>query len=290
MLSILEFLAAPFASCMILVAILGYFGLHVLRRGVIFVDLALAQIAALGTVLAFFAGHDPGTTGSFMWSLGATIVGAFIFSVSRTRRSRVPQEAIIGISYVVAAAAVILVADRAPEGAEHIKELLSGAILWVTWPTVIRDATVVAAVGVFHWIFRKHFILITEEPEKAQAKGMGLRRWDFLFYLVFGVVITLAVNVAGVLMVFTYLVAPAIIALSLADHWGARLGIAWAVGTLGSVLGLAISYKWDAPSGPAIVCSLGGLLILFAFKALVPRRVSERETDDAQELVSEVEG
>jgi zinc/manganese transport system permease protein len=290
MLDILKFLAAPFASCMILVAILGYFGLHVLRRGVVFVDLALAQIAALGTVLAFLAGHEPGTTESFLWSLGATIVGAFIFSLSRTRHGRVPQEAIIGISYIVAAAAVIMVADQAPEGAEHIKELLSGAILWVTWPTVLRDFTVVAAVGLFHWIFRRRFILISDDPERARAEGIGLRVWDFVFYLVFGLVITLAVNVAGVLMVFTYLVAPAIIALSLSDRWGVRLVIAWVVGALGSVLGLAVSYKWDSPSGPAIVCSLGALLVLFAFKGLFPSRSREPDESDGQALAPEPEG
>jgi zinc/manganese transport system permease protein len=264
MLEILQFLAAPFAASLVLAAILGYLGLHVLLRKVIFVDLALAQIAAMGTVVAFFFGHQPGGLASFSFSLGATVLGAAIFSWTRARRERVPQEAIIGITYVVASAATILIADRAPEGAEHIKELLAGAILWVTWSTVLKDLAVCAAVGVLHWILRRFFLLISEDPEAAFASRMHVRWWDFLFYLSFGLVITLAVEVAGVLMVFAYLVAPAIIALASSDRWGVRLALAWGVGFLASALGIWASYRWDLPSGPAIVCSLGVFLVVFA--------------------------
>lgn len=266
MLEMLTFMAAPFAACLILVGVHGYLGLHVLLRQVIFVDLALAQIAALGTVVAFLLGHEPGSPASFAYSLGAAVVGALIFSFtrSRTRESRVPQEAIIGITYVIASAAAILVADRAPEGAEHIKELLAGSILWVTWPTVIKDLVIYSLVGLFHYLFRRRFILITEDPDRAYEQGMRVWLWDFLFYLSFGVVITLSVEIAGVLMVFSYLVAPAIIALGSSDRWGARLGIAWAMGFLASAVGLIASYQVDFPSGPAIVCSLGLFLLLFA--------------------------
>ncbi|HEX2642720.1 MAG TPA: metal ABC transporter permease [Thermoanaerobaculia bacterium] len=266
MLEMLTFMAAPFAACLILVGVHGYLGLHVLLRQVIFVDLALAQIAALGTVVAFLLGHEPGSPASFAYSLGAAVVGALIFSFtrSRTRESRVPQEAIIGITYVIASAAAILVADRAPEGAEHIKELLAGSILWVTWPTVIKDLVIYSLVGLFHYLFRRRFILITEDPDRAYAQGMRVWLWDFLFYLSFGVVITLSVEIAGVLMVFSYLVAPAIIALGSSDRWGARVAIAWAMGFLASAVGLIASYQVDFPSGPAIVCSLGLFLLLFA--------------------------
>lgn len=264
MLDILGFLAAPFAACVVLVGILGYLGLHVLLRKVIFVDLALAQIAAMGTVIAFFFGHDPASREAFFFSLGAAVLGAAIFSWTRARREKVPQEAIIGITYVIASAATILIADRAPEGAEHIKELLAGAILWVTWPVVVRDLVVFAAVGFFHFLFRRRFLLISEDPERAFAEGASVRWWDFLFYLSFGIVITLAVEIAGVLMVFAYLVAPAIISLATAGRWATRLGMAWAVGLLASAGGLVASYRWDFPSGPAIVCSLGGFLLLFA--------------------------
>ena len=264
MLDIFAFLAAPFAACLILVGILGYLGLHVLLRKVIFVDLALAQIAATGAVVAFYFGHEPGSLPSFGFSLAAAVMGAAIFSWSRARHERVPQEAIIGITYVIASAATILIADQAPEGAEHIKDLLAGGIVWVTWPTVIRDLVVCAAVGVFHYVFRRRFILISEKAEVAFSRGVRVRWWDFLFYVSFGLVITVSVEIAGVLMVFAYLVAPAIIALASADGWGRRLGIAWAVGFLASGMGLLASYQWDLPSGPAIVCLLGLFLVLFA--------------------------
>lgn len=266
MLEMLQFMAAPFAACLILVGIHGYLGLHVLLRQVIFVDLALAQIAALGTVVAFILGHQPGTAASFGYSLGAAVLGALVFSITRNRNhdSKVPQEAVIGITYVIASATAILVADRAPEGAEHIKELLAGSILWVTWGTVIKDLIIYSAVGLFHYLFRKRFITITEDPDRAYAQGWKVWFWDFLFYLSFGVIITLSVEIAGVLMVFAYLVAPAIIALGTSNRWGPRIVIAWAVGFLASAAGLIASYKVDFPSGPAIVCSLGLFLLLFA--------------------------
>ncbi len=275
MLEMLMFMAAPFAACLILVGMHGYLGLHVLLRQVIFVDLALAQIAALGTVVAFLLGHEVGSPASFAWSLGAAVLGALIFSLTRTRtnETKVPQEAVIGITYVIASAAAILVADRAPEGAEHIKELLAGSILWITWPTVIKDLLIYAAVGVFHFIFRKRFMLISEDPERAYTQGTRVWLWDFLFYVSFGIVITLSVEIAGVLMVFAYLVAPAIIALNSSDRWGKRIAIAWAVGFLASAVGLIASYKVDFPSGPAIVCSLGLFLLLFgAWRVLRPAR------------------
>lgn len=275
MLEMLQFMAAPFAACLVLVGIHGYLGLHVLLRQVIFVDLALAQIAALGTVVAMILGHQPGSPVSFAYSLGAAVFGALIFSITRSRNAgnKVPQEAIIGITYVIASATAILVADRAPEGAEHIKELLAGTILWVTWPAVAKVLVIYAGVGLFHYIFRKRFITLTEDPDRAYAQGWKVWFWDFLFYLSFGVIITLAVEIAGVLMVFSYLVAPAIIALGSSDRWGARIGIAWAVGFLASAVGLIASYKVDFPSGPAIVCSLGLFLLLFAgWRAIQKRR------------------
>ncbi|HEX6199809.1 MAG TPA: iron chelate uptake ABC transporter family permease subunit [Thermoanaerobaculia bacterium] len=273
MLDVLTFLAAPFAACLILVGAHGYLGLHVLLREVIFVDLALAQIAGLGVVIAFFFGHHVGSPTSIAASLAATVIGAAVFSWTRVRhRSDVPQEAVIGITYVVASAAAILVADRAPEGAEHIREVLAGAILWVTWPVVVRDLVIYAAVGLFHYLFRRRFIQITEDPEAAFAAGIRVRLWDFLFYLSFGVVITLSVEIAGVLMVFAYLVAPAILALGMSRSWGARIAIAWSAGFAASVLGLLSSYWWDAPSGPAIVCALGLFLLLYALWRGVRRR------------------
>jgi zinc/manganese transport system permease protein len=260
----LSFLAAPFVASLALVAILGYFGLHVLLRGVIFVDLALAQIAALGTLVAFLLHHEPGSPAAFGFSFAAALVGAALFAFSRTKSRAVPQEAIIGISYVVASALGILLADQAPEGAEHIKELLAGALVWVSWQTVLRDVAIVAVVGVFHFALRRRFIAISERPAEVEAAGWKLPWWDFLFYASFGLVVTVAVEIAGVLMVFAYLVAPAILALGSTRSWLARLLVAWGAGTAGSAIGLAASYRWDFPSGPAIVCTLGLFLVLYA--------------------------
>lgn len=257
------FLAAPLASCLLLVGILGYLGLHVLERQVIFVDLALAQIAALGVVIGFTLGHDPGSAQSFLWSLSATTLGAGIFSLTRVRRESVPHEAIIGITYVVAYATTLVVADRAPEGAEHLKELMSGAVIWVTWRSVAVDAALVALVGLTHYLLRGPFILISTDPERAFREGRAVPWWDFVFYLTFGLAITVAVDTAGVLMVFAYLVAPAIIAIAACRGWRSRLLVAWSVGTAGSVVGLAASYRWDLPAGPAIVCALGLILVVF---------------------------
>ena len=257
------------AACVVLVLMLGYLGLHVLLRKVIFVDLALAQIAAFGVVVAFYFGYPPESVHSFVFALGAATVGAAIFAWTRMREERVPQEALIGITFVIASAATILVADRAPEGAEHIKELLAGALLWVSWKRVVGNALVCVLVGAFHYVFRRRFRLISEDSERAFDEGIKVRWWDFLFYLSFGLVITLAVETAGVLMVFAYLVAPAIIALVQCDGWIGRLLTAWAIGLIASAGGLAASYHWDLPSGPAIVCSLGLLLALYGLYRLV---------------------
>jgi len=266
---IAQFMAAPFVACLVLVGLHAYLGLHVLLRGVIFVDLALAQIAALGTITAIVAGHHPGTPAAYAFSLGATVLGAAIFALTRMRRGTVPQEAIIGITFVVASAATILLADRAPEGGEQIKELMSGTILWVSWGNVLNAALIYSALGFLHFLFRRRFMLISEHPDQAYKSGIRVRLWDFLFYVSFGLMITVSVHMAGVLMVFSYLVAPAIIALASSKSWSVRILLAWTVGVLASALGLVASYQWDLPSGPAIVCILGSLLAFFAFYQVI---------------------
>ncbi len=260
MTEMLAFMAAPFAACLVLVGIHAYFGIHVIERRVLFVDLAVAQFAALGAVVGFANGHHPGGLGSTLYSMGFASLAAALFAVTRMRHEKLPQEAIIGITFVVASASAILVADRAPEGAEHIKETLAGTLLWVTWPTVIKDLIIYAAVGLFHWLARKRFLLITTAPEEAYRRGWWVRWWDFLFYLSFGIIITFSVEIGGILMVFSYLVIPACIAILLARGMGARLILGWVIGWLGSALGLVASYGWDFPTGPAIVVVLGMML------------------------------
>jgi len=261
MTEMLSFMAAPFAACLVLVGIHAYFGIHVIERRVLFVDLAVAQFAALGAVVGFANGHHPGELGSTLYSMGFATLAAVLFSVTRMRHEKLPQEAIIGITFVVASAAAILIADKAPEGAEHIKETLAGSLLWVTWPTVIKDLVIYSGVGLFHWLVRKKLLLITTDPEEAYRRGWWVRWWDFLFYLSFGIIITFSVEIGGILMVFSYLVIPACIAILLARNMGARLILGWIIGWVGSALGLIASYQWDFPTGPAVVVVLGLMLM-----------------------------
>ncbi|HXH27633.1 MAG TPA: iron chelate uptake ABC transporter family permease subunit [Candidatus Polarisedimenticolia bacterium] len=265
MTEMLAFMAAPFAACLVLVGIHAYFGIHVIERRVLFVDLAVAQFAALGAVVGFASGHPPGALGSTLYSMGFATLAAALFAVTRMRHEKLPQEAIIGITFVVASATAILVADKAPEGAEHIKETLAGSLLWVTWPTVVKDLVIYSAVGLFHWLARKRFMQITLDPEEAYRRGWWVRWWDFLFYLSFGVIITFSVEIGGILMVFSYLVIPACIAILLAHRMGARLILGWIIGFVGSALGLVASYQWDFPTGPAIVVVLGLMLMVTWF-------------------------
>jgi zinc/manganese transport system permease protein len=259
---LLHFLLAPFVIGLVLTGIYAYLGIHIVERGVIFVDLALAQVAALGTTIAFLAGFELHGGTAYIWSLGFTIIGAGLFTLTRTRRSRVPQEAIIGIVYAVSAAGAILAMSRAPEGAEHIKDMLVGNIVTVSWAEVGTIALVSALVGLFHYLFRRPFFLISLDPDRADTSGYSLHLYDFLFYLSFGVVVTISVAVAGVLLVFSYLIVPAVCAMLFAERIGPRLVIGWAMGTLVSAGGVAFSFLFDLPTGATIVCTFGAALII----------------------------
>ena len=261
MIDMLSFMAAPFAACLVLVGLHAYFGIHVIERRILFVDLAVAQFAALGAVIGFAFGHHPGELGSTLWSLAFAVVAAALFALTRVRTEKLPQEAIIGITFVVASAVTILVADRAPEGAEHIKETLTGGLLWVTWPAVGKVLAVYLILGLFHWLLRGRFMLISTDPKEAYRRGWNVRWWDFLFYLSFGVMITFSVEIGGILMVFAFLVIPACIAILLHATMRARMAVGWISGVVGSAVGLVGSYYLDMPTGPAVVVVLGMMLI-----------------------------
>ncbi|NOY58736.1 MAG: metal ABC transporter permease [Calditrichaeota bacterium] len=263
----MDIMLPAFFECLVLVGIHSYLGIHVIKRQVIFVDLALAQIAALGTTVAFLFGIMPKTTAAYWFSLGFTFIGAAVFSLSRFRKGKIPQEAVIGLVYALAAAISILVIDKAPHGAEHIKEILTGSILWVKWQTIGKAAIVYALVGAFHFIFRDKFLLISNNPEKAYESGISVKLWDFLFYLTFGIVITHSVGTAGVLMVFVFLVVPAITSMMITDKLWQQLLIGWSMGLIVSVIGLYVSYVADLPSGPTVV-SFYGLVLLLVSVAL----------------------
>jgi zinc/manganese transport system permease protein len=268
---LVEVMVAPFLACLLLVAMFAYLGIHIIAREVIFVDLSLAQMAALGSTSALLFGVAPHSILGHVFALSATTAGAFIFAMTRTSRARrrVPQEAIIGIVFVVASAAAILVAERAPTGAELIKDALVGSILWVDWPTLPRLASVFLAVGLFHWWLRRRFFTISLDEEAAARLGWRIKWWDFWFYGSFGVAITAAVPIAGVLLVFTFLVIPAVIAFLFTRRTPLLLAISWTVAALVCAAGLLLSFKLDLPTGPLIVC-LFGLVLLAA--GLVSRR------------------
>jgi zinc/manganese transport system permease protein len=274
----IELMAPALVASLILVGIHGYLGIHIIARGVIFVDLALAQVAAFGWAAAGLGlGHYfsdlsgiPEAEAGYTIGLAATLVAAALFSLSRMEHKYVPQEAIIGIVFVVASAGTILLAAQAPRGSEHVEELLTGTLLWVTWPQIWKTAIIYGVLGSVHWILRKRFITISLNPDRAIEKGWRVAWWDFLFYALFGVVVTSSVAIAGVLVVFSFLVIPAVIAFLFTARPGKLLAIAWTSGTFATLLGLYASYKTDWPTGPVIVCTFAiALLAAFGLRAVL---------------------
>lgn len=264
--NLLHFLLPPLAACLILTLIHAYLGLHVLKRGVIFVDIALAQIAALGMTIAFFLGHEPESQTAYLFGLAFTCLGAVFFAYFR--HERVPQEALIGVSFAVSSAVAILVADRTPHGSEHLKLILSGNILWVSWPQLIKTALIYAVLGIFHYVLRGKFLRISEDYDEANGSGLRVWLWDLLFYLSFGLVIASSVQIGGILLVFSFLIVPALCGLLFFASVGRALLLAWAIGVVTSVLGVGFSFYGDFPTGPTIVAGFGLALIfsLLAYK------------------------
>jgi zinc/manganese transport system permease protein len=245
MIDVVQFLWPPFLVAVCLVGIHTYFGIQVLSRKVIFVDLALAQIAALGATVAFMLGHPAQSLATYGYSLTFTFLAAVLLAFTRAWGTRVPQEALIGVIYVVAAATAILLIDRAPQGAEHLKQILTGNILTSGVNDVAVIVPLYAAVGLLHWFLRRHM------------KGAGSLAWEFVFYATFGVVVTSSVAIAGVLLVFSFLIIPAAIGVMFADSLARQLAIGWIIGTVVSAAGLLASFIFDLPTGAAMVCAFG---------------------------------
>lgn len=273
---ILALLIAPFLASLILTGIHAYLGVHVVERGVIFVDLALAQIAALGATVAILIGMDIHGGGAYWLSLAFTFLGAGVFALARTRRGHIPQEAFIGIAYAVASAAAILMMSKATGETEHLKDMLVGNILAVSYHDVEKTAALYGAIGLFHYIFRKKFLLISTNAAEAERQGISIRLWDFLFYASFGFVVTSSVSIAGVLLVFCYLIVPSVGAMLFAERIGTRLAIGWTMGTIVSALGVYLSVVLDLPTGATIVCTFGAVLIVMFFIHMAVDRLRHR--------------
>jgi len=253
----IDLLLPPITAALVILSIHAYLGLHVLAREIIFVDLAFAQIAALGATIGLVAGLHPGSAATYALSFGFTLLGALLFTFTRVQHPRVPQEALIGITFVVASAAVLLVASATAQGAEHVSETLTGTLLWIRWPEVARLAAVYALLGGFHYAFRRPILSLTFEWHTARHR----RLWDFAFYVTFGLVITFSVAVAGVLLVFSMLVIPAAVAYLFVSRTGTALLLAWLSGAIAILLGVGTSFVWDLATGPMLVCAFGVVLI-----------------------------
>jgi zinc/manganese transport system permease protein len=264
---VLSLMKWPLIASLILPWLLVYLGLHIVQRGVIFVDLALAQTAAFGTCVSMLAGYDVHDWQSYAFSLGFTFVGAVVLTFTRSRDRRVPQEALIGIVYVVAAAAAILALSKGAGGSEELQRTLVGELLLVPPTDVTKTFALFVVIGIVHFAFRKKFLAISADPDRAEASGLKVRLWDFLFYMLFGLVVTSFVHIGGVLLVFSYLVVPAVCATYLVTSIPARFAVGWGIATLSSVVSLLITAKVDLPIGAAIVCVLGVALVLVTLVA-----------------------
>jgi zinc/manganese transport system permease protein len=285
----LDLLLWPFLAGLVLTSIHAYFGLHVLARGVIFVDLSLAQVAALGLTAAILAGHQVHSEIGYWYALVFAIGGAVLFAIARPYEASLPQEAVIGIVYAVSAALGVIVLDRAPLGAEHIKQLLIGSILTVTPKDVAELTLLYAAIGLLHFICRRPLIAASLNPYLPRAQQAGALFWDIVFYVSFALVVTSSVRIAGVLLVFSYLIVPAALAGLFAPDFRRRLLVAWGLGAFLTAVGLAASWTWDLPTGPAIVTAFGGATAVVVLAGAC-RRLTRRGAGIAISLLAILTG
>lgn len=263
----IDLLSYPFvqyalAAAVVLAGIHSYLGFHVVSRGVIFVDISMAQAAAFGAVVAVIIGLEPHSWSAYFVSLAFTLIGAALVSISRTGDNRIPHEAFIGIIYAGFSAGAVILLAKHPGGMEELEQMLTGSLLTVTPQDLISTTILYSAIGVFHWIARKRFFRLSEDRAGAAGDGLNIGMWDFLFYASFGLVVTSSVHIAGVLLVFSLLVVPPVIALLLTRTKGLRLAIGWSAGFLGSLMGIALALQLNLPAGPSIICALIILLIV----------------------------
>ena len=277
MVQLIQILGLPFLACIIIGAILGYLGIHVLKREVIFIDIALAQIAAVGSIGAHLAFEVHGDSpAGYACSLACVLLAAGFYALVRRRVIQISLEAVIGISYAIAAAGALFLVGIAPGGHVHVQTMLSGSLLWTRWSDVITGLALFSAVGFAFFIFRKPFKRIADDYDNAIAEGMSVMRWDFLFYALLGVVITLAVRMAGVVAVFAFLIIPATISALVRPNGPGRIFITWLASVIASMGGLLFAYYLDFSLGPCVVVFLGGLLIIVSLVSKYLQRSMRR--------------
>ncbi|MBA7694990.1 hypothetical protein ES703_103607 [subsurface metagenome] len=274
---IIQFLGLPFLECLLMIGILGYLGIHVLEREVIFIDIALAQISAVGSIIAFIIFKtEHHSLLSYICALSFTLIAAAFYSLVRRKITQISLEAVIGVSYAIAAATAFFLLATSAEGHTHIQHMLTGSILWAKWSDILLGGIIFSVTGVFFYLFRKIFKKISNDYKSGVVEGVSLVWWDFLFYALLGVVITFSVRIAGILVVFSFLIIPATISAMFSSRFGVRLLIAWLVGAIVSILGLMFSYRFDFSVGPSVVTFLGLALIIVS---VVKRAFSRIDMD-----------
>ncbi len=268
-----RFFSVQIALIAIVLVLHTYMGLHVIRRTLVFSDLVLDQLAAFGAMVGIGLGVRYGTPGSYLVSMIAVLGGAFLLAVLNPRNRLIPREAVIGILYALALVASLLLGDKLSGGTAYVEKTLSGPMLWVTWPLVTVTALVYIALIAFHWMFRKRFTGLTDDPGAVRNP----RLWDFLFFTTQGVITVLIVPVAGVLLAYAFLMIPAAIALLFTRDWTRALALGWGAGFCACLVGLSSSYWFNWPYGPTLVLSLGLVFVCAVFlRAFLPASACER--------------
>ncbi len=273
---VIGFLFPPFVACAVMIGIFGYLGIHVLEREIVFIDIALAQVAAVGTVLVFTLWRIEDTSIiAYFSAFGFTILAAFFYSQIIKRVTQITQEAIIGVSYAVSAALALFLLALAAGGDVHLEHMLTGSILWAKWHDILICTSVYLIVGLFHYIFRNKFTTLSKDYRRTIEKDSRAAWWDFLFYVSMGLVITISVRIGGVLAIFSFLIIPTTFAAIFTSSWFKRMLLAWLLGISASIVGLAFSYSLDFSCGPSVV-SFMGLALIVAAIVKRSRRVAER--------------
>ncbi len=269
MLDNLVFLAAPIAACVLMAGVLSYFGNHILSRGIIFIDIALAQIAALGSMIGLLLGFADGSAAVSWFSLVFTLLIVAVFAMTKFEKQVLPQEAIIGIIYGIGLGIAMLLAEKIPGGSNYITKTITGNVLWVTWENVKQLGLVLGAIALIHFFMGKYFIKISESRASLPYSINKVRLLELIFYLSFGIVVVRTVPIGGIFLVFVLLIAPTAIATLFTNKWAYRFIWSWIIGILGSVVGTYLSFEMNISNGPAIVCLLGIAVFSLAFVKII---------------------
>ena len=272
MTELVDFFAMQISLLAVVLILHTYIGMHIIKRGIIFCDLVLDQLAAFGVVAAIGLGIRYGTPASYLMSMGAVLIGCFLLAVIKPQNKLIPNEAVIGIMYGMALIASLLLADKLPGGGMHLRKTLVGSMLWVSWPLVGVTVGVYALLLLFHYRFRKSIIRFTDFSDPVPGKTL----WDFLFFLSQGIITILIVPVAGVLLAYGFLMIPAAIGVMFTCKWKSGLLIGWSSGMAACLMGLFFSYRSDSPYGPSLVLSMGLFFLVALFiRALLPKHEAE---------------